>query len=72
MIDHTGKPGVSNEKLHRITEEKVVATALTAGFVVADTSDVLRNPSDDLSKFVFADGMRGQTDRFVLKLRKAN
>ncbi|MFK7896521.1 MAG: class I SAM-dependent methyltransferase [Myxococcota bacterium] len=75
LIDHTGKTGpesAENEALHRIEEAKVVEVALASGFIVAGSSDVLRNPNDDLSQFVFADGMRGQTDRFVLKLRKAN
>jgi predicted methyltransferase len=60
VVDHAGNADADNEKLHRIEEAKVVEAA----------SDVLRNPSDDRSANVFAEGMRGATDRFVLRLRK--
>lgn len=70
IVDHAGKPGTDNEKLHRIDEALVVAAAIQAGFIVEATSDVLRHPEDDRTRFVFAEGLRGGTDRFVLKLRK--
>ena len=70
LIEHAGNAGADNEKLHRIEESKVVAAAEKAGFVVEATSDVLRHPEDDRTQFVFAKGLRGATDRFVLKLRK--
>lgn len=70
IVDHAGKPGTDNEKLHRIDEALVVAAATQAGFIVEATSDVLRHPADDRTRFVFAEGLRGATDRFVLKLRK--
>jgi predicted methyltransferase len=75
IIDHAGDPdadNADNEKLHRIDEAKVVAAVKAAGFEVEATSDVLRNPNDDRTQFVFAEGMRGATDRFVLRLRKPN
>jgi predicted methyltransferase len=71
IIDHRGNAGADNEKLHRIDEAKVIAAAKQAGFVVEATSAVLNHPEDDRTRFVFAEGMRGATDRFVLKLRKA-
>jgi predicted methyltransferase len=71
VIDHAGNPGEDNEKLHRIEEAKVIEAAKQAGFIVEATSDVLRHPEDDRTRMVFADGLRGKTDRFVLKLRKA-
>jgi len=37
---------------------------------VIESSDLLRNPADDLSAGVFDPAIRGQTDRFLLKLRK--
>ena len=70
LIDHAGNLGADNEKLHRIEESKAVAAAEKAGFIVEATSDVLRHPEDDRTRFVFAEGMRGATDRFVLRLRK--
>ena len=70
LIDHSGNPGADNEKLHRIEEKLAIETARKAGFIVEATSDVLRHPEDDRTQFVFAEGMRGATDRFVLRLRK--
>jgi len=71
IVDHAGKPGADNEKLHRIDEAKVIEAVKQAGFIVEATSDVLRHAQDDRKRFVFAEGLRGATDRFVLKLRKA-
>jgi predicted methyltransferase len=71
IIDHAGHPDADNEKLHRIDEAKVVEAVQKAGFIVEATSDVLRHPEDDRTRGVFAEGRRGATDRFVLKLRKA-
>ena len=72
MIDHAGPPDADarNAELHRIDEVRVVAALDRAGFVVEATSDVLRNPDDDRTKHVFAPGMRGTTDRFVIRARK--
>jgi predicted methyltransferase len=44
--------------------------AKRAGFEVVGSSDLLRNPADDLSSGVFDPAIRGHTDRFLLKLRK--
>jgi predicted methyltransferase len=71
IVDHSGKPGADNEKVHRMDEAKAVEAAEQAGFIVDATSDVLRHPEDDRTRMVFAAGLRGQTDRFVLRLRKA-
>ncbi len=70
VIDHIGNPDGDNAKLHRIPEQIVKDLAVKAGFEIADESDILRHPEDDHTKMVFAKGMRGNTDRFVLKLRK--
>jgi len=69
LIDHAGNPSADNEKLHRIEESLAVAAAREAGFEV-ERSDLLRNPADDRSRFVFDPEVRGQTDRFLLKLTK--
>ena len=71
IIDHSGTPGADNEKLHRMDEAKAVEAVEQAGFVVEATSDVLRHSEDDRTRMVFADGLRGATDRFVLRLRKS-
>lgn len=70
LIDHAGKAGHDNEKLHRIEESLVRELVAKSKFELEASSDVLRNASDDGSKNVFAPGMRGKTDRFVLRLRK--
>jgi predicted methyltransferase len=69
IIDHAGGVG-DDEALHRIDEALAVTVAQRAGFEVEATSAVLRNPEDDRSRNVFAEGLRGATDRFVLRLRK--
>jgi len=69
IVDHAGGAG-DDESLHRIDEALVVAAAEQAGFIVEATSDVLRNPDDDRERNVFAEGLRGHTDRFVLRLRR--
>jgi predicted methyltransferase len=70
VIDHSGSAGTDNAKLHRIEEQKVREAAEQAGFEVVESSDLLRNPADDLSTGVFDPTIRGHTDRFLLKLRK--
>jgi predicted methyltransferase len=70
VIDHVGKPDRPNSELHRI--DKAIATdlATAAGFTVEAESDILANTEDDHAQNVFSDGIRGSTDRFLLKLRK--
>jgi predicted methyltransferase len=70
LIEHSGNAGADNDKLHRLEESKAVKAAEKAGFVVEASSDLLRHPEDDRTQMVFAEGLRGATDRFVLKLRK--
>lgn len=70
VIDHVGMSGNDNASLHRIQKSKVVQAAQTAGFEMAGESDLLANPDDDHTQMVFAEGIRGQTDRFILKLKK--
>ena len=69
IIDHVGEEGADNKKLHRIYPGLVVAAAEQAGFIV-ERSDLLANPNDDYSQGPFTEGLRGKTDRFVLKLIK--
>lgn len=70
IIDHVGVADADNAALHRIEKSKVIEAASEAGFIVEDESDLLRNDTDDHSEMVFAEGVRGKTDRFLLKLRK--
>ena len=56
--------------LHRIERDVVVRELTAAGFVLDAESDVLRHPEDDRTVNVFDDGIRGKTDRFVLRFVK--
>jgi predicted methyltransferase len=70
LIDHAGNPGLDNKALHRIPESDVRELALDAGFTIDVAPTWLSNPADDRTQMVFAKGLRGNTDRFVLHLRK--
>ncbi len=70
LIDHSGKAGLNNKQLHRIEQHIIEGIAKDAGFILEAEGQMLRHPEDDLTKMVFAKGLRGYTDRFVLKLRK--
>lgn len=69
LIDHRGDPDKDNVKLHRVPKQVAIDLATEAGFIVEAESDVLAHPEDDRTKMVFGP-IRGQTDRFLLKLRK--
>ena len=70
IIDHAGNADTDNASLHRIEKSLVLDTAKAAGFVVDGDSDILASAGDDRTQGVFAEGIRGNTDRFLLKLRK--
>ncbi|MDX1404546.1 MAG: hypothetical protein R3192_08410 [Woeseiaceae bacterium] len=70
IIDHVGVADADNVALHRIEKSIAIESALAAGFVVEGESMLLQNAADDHSESVFSENVRGQTDRFVLKLRK--
>ena len=70
VIDHVGDAGVDNTSTHRIDPALAKSAAVSAGFVVEAESDVLSHPEDDHTKMVFDSTIRGETDRFILKLRK--
>ena len=75
IIDHAASPGGDTravvEKLHRIDPAVVKADFQRAGFVLEAESDLLKNPADDHSLNVFDEKIRGKTDRFFFKFRKA-
>lgn len=70
IIDHAGRPGANNAQLHRIDKALVVTAAEQAGFEIAVDSDILANSDDEGTQMVFTEGLRGNTDRFLLKLVK--
>lgn len=69
IIDHVGEADADNAALHRIEISKVLETVAAAGLIVESDSDLLRNEADDHSLLVFDESIRGQTDRFLLKVR---
>jgi predicted methyltransferase len=76
VIDHYAgagtAPKVSAMATHRIDPDVVRRDFRAAGFELAGEGDVLRHPDDDLTKSVFDAAVRGRTDRFVMKWRRAN
>lgn len=74
LVDHDAKAGAALVEtattLHRIDKRQVVEQVQAAGFVREAESDILDNPKDDLTQSAFADGIRGNTNRFVLRFRK--
>ncbi len=71
VIDNSAQPGSGARDartLHRIDEAFETAEIEKAGFKLAATSAVLRNPRDDRTWFVMKH--RGEQDRFVLKFIK--
>jgi predicted methyltransferase len=70
IIDHAGNADADNAALHRIEKSKVIEAAEAAGFDIEAESDILASAADDRTQGVFAEGVRGKTDRFLLKLRK--
>lgn len=70
IIDHAGNADGENNTLHRIDKAIVIELATAAGFTVEADSDLLANSEDDHTQGVFSEGIRGKTDRFLLKLRK--
>ncbi len=70
VIDHHGADGADNKELHRMRIEDAIRVAEAAGFVVEAQSGMLHVHDDDLTSSVFAEGRRGNTHRFLLRLRK--
>ena len=67
-MDHMGSIGTGSSlgnTLHRIDPEYTQADFAAHGFRLAQQSDVLLNPQDDLSKNVFDPSIQGQTSKFV-------
>ena len=74
VIDHVANANSDTratvEKFHRIDPDVVKADFRKAGFVLAGTSDILRNPADTHELLVFDPAIRGKTDRFIFKFKK--
>jgi predicted methyltransferase len=73
VIDHAAAAGAPSETggtLHRIDPELLKKDITAAGFVIDAESDLLRNPADDHKLAVFDPGIRGKTDRVLIRFRK--
>ena len=73
VVDHVaeaGSPGETGQTLHRIDPRLMRKEIEAAGFVFDGEIDVLRNPDDDRSKPMYAEGIRGKTDRVVYRFHK--
>ncbi|WP_424671317.1 class I SAM-dependent methyltransferase [Candidatus Binatus sp.] len=72
IVDHSAQPGTNDTvttTLHRIDEKFLIEDVEKAGFRLSGASSALRHPEDDRTWVVFKH--LGQTDRFMLKFRKA-
>ena len=70
IIDHGADSGFDNAKLHRIEKQHVLDVIEKSDFSLEAESELLASDADDHSQGVFAPGIRGSTDRFLLRLRK--
>lgn len=74
VIDHAalaGAPETTGDELHRIDKAIVARMAQEAGFTLEAESDFLANPDDPLTVGVFDPSIRGHTNQFALRFRKA-
>ncbi|MDC0237397.1 SAM-dependent methyltransferase [Gammaproteobacteria bacterium] len=70
VIDHAGNPEGDNNRLHRMDEAAMRGLIARSAFQLDGSGDLLRNPKDDRTGGVFAPDIRGNTDRFLFRLRK--
>lgn len=74
VVDHCAKAGADPRQsamtAHRIDPAVVRRDFAKAGFVLDAESDVLRNPADDHARSVFDPGVRGRTDRFLMRFQR--
>ncbi len=70
ISEHVGVAGNDNADLHRLESKIVFDMIKKAGFVIEETSDLLANPNDDHSQSIYADGLRYNTDRILVRARK--
>ncbi|PHR62873.1 MAG: SAM-dependent methyltransferase [Robiginitomaculum sp.] len=68
-VDGSGEAAA--DPLHRIDANMVLAEVEAAGFVLDAQSDALHFADDDHTINVFQPEIRGKTDRFVYRFRKA-
>jgi predicted methyltransferase len=73
LVDHSAAKGHGSTdatSLHRIEEAFAIKDFKAHGFVVQETSDLLRQPKDPRDQISYKGPMLGKTDRFVVVFRK--
>ncbi|HTY51376.1 MAG TPA: hypothetical protein VMB48_16955 [Steroidobacteraceae bacterium] len=73
VVDHAAAAGhgtADTHTLHRIDPETVKTEVLAAGFKLAGSSDMLKNPDDPHTAPIFSPSVRGHTDQFIFKFVK--
>jgi predicted methyltransferase len=74
LTDHVAvagsNPEDSGQKLHRIDPQRIKADLEGTCFNYEGELKVLRNSEDDHSQPMFAEGIRGKTDRIIYKYRR--
>ena len=73
VLDHQGKPGMSDAdiaKVHRIDRDVVVREITSAGFKLVAEGNFLRRATDDHSKPITDESVKGRTDQYALKFIK--
>lgn len=70
VIDHAGLEGQDNVALHRMLKSDAIRVIEAAGFVLDADSDVLQSAGDNMTQHIRDEGLRGFTNRFVLRFRK--
>jgi predicted methyltransferase len=74
VVDHVAPAGSdareAGQNLHRIDPERIKSDLEGSCFEFEGEISALRNPDDDYSKPMFAEGIRGKTDRVVFKFRR--
>lgn len=74
VVDHVATvgsdPQTTAQELHRIDPQQIKDDLADSCFVFEGEIDVLNNPGDDHSLPMYAEGIRGKTDRVVYRFRK--
>ena len=74
LTDHVAvsesNPEESGQALHRIDPQRIRNDLADSCFEYEGEINVLRNPDDDLNQPMYAQGVRGRTDRVVYKFRR--
>ncbi len=73
VVDHSAVPGAgvaAANSVHRMDLQVAIAALTAAGFTVEAESELYRRPADPRTANVFDPAIRGQTDQFILRLRK--